>query len=236
MKSKMISDVYVEPCGWQGQNGHTTYRGIKGGIRIYFRQTDFLLLLSLDTWLTWPSEEASSANPRRVFSILQAQIQTKGRPWWCHVTGPKIASTIGAVCGNDVVAPTRTKIQNGDWWSETPFVKEERADGEDLGFLFDRSELKSSVFSLTCCDFMKVYPGMALWRRQCRRIELTFAESTGTNPQICGYRPKLANTFVGTLDKSFILSWLDSVVHSCSCMLWILMEGEGFLQKKWETL
>jgi hypothetical protein len=96
MKSKMISNVYVEPCGWQGQNGHTTYRGIKWGIRISFRQTDFLLLsFSLDTWLTWPSEEASSANPRRVFAILQAQTQTKGRPWWCHVTGPKIASTEG---------------------------------------------------------------------------------------------------------------------------------------------
>jgi hypothetical protein len=135
-----------------------------------------------------------------------------------------------------VVAPTETKIQNGDWWSETPFIQRGRADRADLGFMSDRSGLKSSVFTLVCCDFMKIYPGMALWGRLRRRKELTFAKSTGTKSQIWGYRPKLANTFVGTLDKSFILSWLDSVVHSCFCVLWILVEGEGFSQKKWETL
>jgi len=36
----------------------------------------------------------------------------------------KKSSTLGAVCGNDVVAPTKTKIQNGDWWSEHPLSKE----------------------------------------------------------------------------------------------------------------
>jgi hypothetical protein len=30
------------------------------------------------------------------------------------------------------------------------------------GFLFDRSELKSSVFVVMCCDSMKLYPDMAL--------------------------------------------------------------------------
>jgi len=61
----------------------------------------------------------------------------------------------GAVCGNDVVAPTETKIQNGDWWSETPFIQRGRADRVDLGFMSDRSgrkcygpEPKSDRFAL----------------------------------------------------------------------------------------
>jgi hypothetical protein len=51
IKSKMISDVYVEPCGWQGQNGHTAYRSIKGGIRIYY-SLEFSLSLSLSLSLS----------------------------------------------------------------------------------------------------------------------------------------------------------------------------------------
>jgi hypothetical protein len=139
--------------------------------------------LLTNTWLTWASEEAPPANPRWVFLVLQAQKRTS-LMMPRHLT--KIASTIGAVCGNDVVAPTRTKIQNGDRWSETPFGKEERADGAYLGFPFDRSELKSVVSTPTCCDFAKIYPGMALWRRQRRRIELTLTESAGAGSQICG--------------------------------------------------
>lgn len=41
-------------------------------------------------------------------------------------------------------------------------VKEERADEADLGFIGGGSELKSSIFTLICCGFMKICPDMAL--------------------------------------------------------------------------
>jgi len=145
-------------------------RDIKGGTKIIWAESIILSsslspslsLLSLKTldWLDrWRRFRRPS--PGGSFLFCRPRHGLEGRLWWCHVTGPKISSTIGAVCGNNMVAPTKTKIQNGDWWPETPFVKKGIADGVDLGFMSDRSgrkcygpELNVSVGtrpSMTCC-------------------------------------------------------------------------------------
>jgi hypothetical protein len=100
--SEKISDVPIGPCAWRGQNGHVACKDIKGSTKkIIWAESMIILSLSLslsllhkNIWLTWSSEEAPRANPRRAFLVLQAKTQTKGCPWCRHVTGPKIASTL----------------------------------------------------------------------------------------------------------------------------------------------
>jgi hypothetical protein len=57
-----------------------------------------------------------------------------------------------------VVAPTKTKIQNGDCWPEAPFVEKGRANGVDLGFISDRSGCKCYGHELNVS--MGTRPGM----------------------------------------------------------------------------
>jgi len=117
----------MEPCAWQGQNGHITYRGIKGGIRIYYS-----LELSLSLFLSFSYKHltdlivggGSAGQPPAGLSCFAGLDTDKGTSLMMPRHRTKIASTIGTVCGNDVVVHTKT--QNGDRWSGAPFAKKGR--------------------------------------------------------------------------------------------------------------